>query len=103
MTTPIHPACAACKGACCESIRFPMGLFSDGDSRRWFSYHGLQDGETIWFACPCVHHGPDGLCRIYDTRPHVCRAFQVGGKLCRESIRHNRPKNRKELLELLPP
>lgn len=104
MTTPIHPACAACKGACCEGMRFPLWLYDTMDARRWFSYHGiLVDRDTVYLPCPCMYRNPDGLCRIYETRPNVCKYFKVGGDKCRESIRHNRSKNRKELLELLPP
>lgn len=47
-------ACTAC-GACCaapdiSTLGKPLGV-------------------------PCVNLGPDMLCRIYEERPHVCRAY----------------------------
>ena len=48
------------------------------------------------FHSSCVFLEENNLCRVYETRPGVCRAFEAGSELCIEA------RARKGLQPLLP-
>ena len=85
-----------CCGACCSS--FPI-FASEGDAfceprikeeaclvAEWetkedkkFQLHPLP------FHTACCFLGKDRLCKIYATRPEVCRKFEAGSDQCNEA------------------
>lgn len=97
----MHPACALCRGACCESIVLP-GIPS-GEVYRWFLYHGQEiSGGVLEFPLPCRHLETCGRCAIHEHRPEPCRTYEVGGLNCRATIARRRPAQAREILALLP-
>lgn len=95
----IHPACAMCKGACCETIMVDQNQLSP-DTAKWFSYHGNVWKNWVELQTPCQML-VDGKCSIYETRPEMCKEAVVGGLACILSIRRRRPQIEKELMELV--
>jgi len=92
-------ACDVCKGACCESI--VLGVrYEDKDAQRWLSYHGEVRENGVRFECRCskLRHGK---CTIYDSRPEVCRVFEVGSPACLEAIEHRRKFKSAQILKLI--
>ena len=53
------------------------------DQARWLRMRGEYSGGVLRLRVRCWYLGADGRCGIYEHRPHVCREFDVGGKLCR--------------------
>jgi Fe-S-cluster containining protein len=92
-------ACELCRGACCESIILPLAGLDD-DGARWFRYHGKPMGEAVELQTRCeyLRHG---RCGCYQTRPEPCRAFSVGGELCRSTVERRRPEQAAAILALL--
>ncbi len=47
--------------------------------RRW-GYWTLnaRDKVVLYNPTPCIHHGEDSKCRIYEDRPRVCRVYFCG-------------------------
>lgn len=92
-TTPYD--CAAC-GACCQC--FPI-FASEADSAREPQIktqslgvdENLRDPEKRYQLFPlpfhrtCVFLETNKLCRIYETRPTVCRRFEAGSDQCQEA------------------
>ncbi|MCD9088138.1 YkgJ family cysteine cluster protein [Stenotrophomonas sp. SY1] len=93
--------CAACDSLCCQltvvleerdtipahlTTRLPSGL------------HVMAKDEDGW----CVAlDGQQMRCRIYASRPIVCRSFVMGGPYCRaERDEHARQKDRTIALQL---
>lgn len=97
MKTTIHPACALCKGACCEFISLPPEALSS-----WLVLHGnaqkTRPGINLNVKCKALK---GGLCSIYNRRPEQCIHFEVGGPGCLEAIAYRRHYKRKEILALL--
>ena len=82
--------CFICKGACCESIA--IGLKSiDQDNIDWLNLHeGVKaTKQEIRFEVKCSEL-KDGLCNIHDTRPQICRKYQVGSPACLNAINQRR-------------
>lgn len=103
MSEPIHPACALCKGACCEGIRLPLGPFKGKEEiDRWLEYHGMaeEQGQAVYLECRCTKL-VDGLCSVYSSRPRVCRKFGVGSVGCMKAIARNRPGAYPEIVKLI--
>ncbi len=77
-------ACTQC-GRCCTYLA--VGINAPTTARLatdilWYLYHHgvsvYRDGGGEWsvqFATRCSHLGSDLQCRIYATRPHICRGF----------------------------
>ncbi len=76
--------CEHCTAACCRYIALPIDTptsRSDLDDLRWFLIHQhvsifVEDGD--WYICfdtPCRYLKPDHTCRIYRTRPAICRRY----------------------------
>jgi len=94
-----HPACAICKGACCESLAVPFP--PDDDTAAFLALRGTVDpaprrvpsGEDVvyvYLEVRCSQLTRSGRCGCYDTRPGVCRAYEVGGVGCRAAVRRRR-------------
>lgn len=83
--------CEICKGACCESFSLNFtGL--DEDKERWILLHGKKSfNGNVEFECRCKHLGNRGECKIYDTRPDICRRFPVGSPACLHAVNTRRP------------
>jgi Fe-S-cluster containining protein len=100
----IHPACALCRGACCEFVRLSIGLLAEGhDAARWAGYHGTFDPsmQTVELNCRCSKLTPEGLCAVQDHKPQMCLDAIVGGPSCVHAIGRNRPELRSRLMMLL--
>lgn len=83
--------CDICKGACCESFAVNFSSVSQ-DDQRFLGFHGRKaPGGRIEFECRCEHLDTHGKCKIYDTRPEVCKRFPVGSKECFYCINSRRP------------
>lgn len=101
VSADIHPACALCRGACCEGIVLPSAPYGEADANRWLCMHGTpEDAEWLYVPAPC-RHLKEGRCSIYEDRPRVCSDFIVGGKLCHRAIKRNRPNQEVAILRLL--
>lgn len=84
----IHPACAICKGSCCETLQFPLP--DDPDLARWLGFHGKVRGGRVRLETPCSKL-VSGQCSVHADKPKVCRDFEVGGDLCRSAVVTRRP------------
>ena len=87
--------CTAC-GACCRC--FPV-FASNEDAEREVSIktdtkhmetHMQSEGKAYrLFPLPflegCAFLGKDQLCKVYETRPDVCRRFEKGSEQCLEA------------------
>lgn len=76
--------CEHCMGMCCRYFALPIDTpedRNDFDDIRWFLLHGgvsvfVEDGEWyLYVAADCRHLLPDFRCRIYATRPRICREY----------------------------
>jgi len=78
--------CVACGQRCCRSISFEVDTPAspeDFDHLRWMLAHHnvfvyIEHGE--WYvevAVDCAMLEDDGSCRIYETRPAICREHGV--------------------------
>lgn len=88
----IHPACAECKGACCETLLMPIDpSFMSSPVRKYLRTRGEFEGDyMIRLNCQCRFLDDKGQCGIYSGRPDVCRTATVGGAMCRAAIKANR-------------
>ena len=92
-------ACERCKGACCESITVPLKSTSE-DVQRWLSFHGNETENGIRFECKCSKL-KNGKCSIYESRPEVCRTYEVGSRACRETVELKRSFIKQEIFDLM--
>jgi len=76
--------CEHCTAVCCRYIALPIDKptkAGDYDDMRWYLMHEgvtvfVEDGDWyIQYQARCKSLGPDNLCRIYDTRPKICREY----------------------------
>lgn len=95
----LNPACALCRGACCESFIAPV-RYADEDSQRWLSYHGEVTEQGIYLDCKCAKL-KHGKCGIYESRPNVCRTFQVGSPNCIASVYRRREHKAEHIIQLM--
>lgn len=78
--------CAACRGACCETIIVPLS--GDDDTNRWAGLHGVHvNGSRVALNCRCSALTAEGACSIYEKRPELCRSYLAGGQACLETVR----------------
>ena len=89
--------CAICKGACCESFQLKFGreqlVNTDPDFIRFLSMRPIpDDGFAIRFEIACENLTPEGLCKIYDDRPQMCRDFEIGSERCESVVAYRRGK-----------
>lgn len=90
----MHPACALCKGACCETLALPIG--DDEVMRDWLEARGQlfvrPDGRKgVRIDARCPHLSGAGACGVYENRPVLCEQYPVGGVACREAVAALRP------------
>jgi len=94
---PTEYDCTTC-GACClsfllfaneaDAVREP----AIRNEARLLPQH-LQTDDKVYqlfplpFQTRCPYLKADELCRIYATRPNVCRRFEAGSKQCIEARR----------------
>ena len=83
--------CDQCGGQCCRYVKVMVGEMT-ADQLRWAEMRGdarpVRPGAWAWcLPVACPHLDAAGRCGIYETRPHVCRTFEVGGELCRDARR----------------
>jgi hypothetical protein len=101
MSDTIHPACALCKGACCEGFALnPRAWGWPDDVSRWLEFHGERSVLGVEFDKPCKHKCSDGKCGIYydDDRPAMCASFEVGSEACLHCIKTKRIEQSEEIL-----
>jgi hypothetical protein len=104
MHAGIHPACALCRGACCEFVRLDLSMLAVGqDAARWATYHGTFNcaDQSIEINARCSKLTPEGLCGCQSTKPKMCLDAEVGGPACVHAIGRNRPELRTRLMLLL--
>ena len=75
--------CDGCDSRCCRYFTVPLGApedWDDFDAMRWYLLHeGVSiyvDAEGDWLlnvSSPCRALDENGLCKVYDSRPHICR------------------------------
>jgi putative zinc- or iron-chelating protein len=100
--TTIHPACEACKGACCEEILLPLD-WRDQRAMEYFAKRGERSNApgypVVILNAPCPQL-VDGLCGCHEDRPAACADYPIGGLGCRNAIKRRRPDQATELLAL---
>ena len=79
-----HP-CHSCGAACCRYVAValaPPRELDDRDLVRWYLSHRKvcvyidKDGDWwVQVGTDCRHIAPDGGCRIYESRPQLCRDY----------------------------
>ena len=74
--------------------------YRDEDAQRWLLFHGTETADGIRLECKCSKL-KNGKCSIYDIRPEVCRVFEVGSPMCRESVQRRRPFKAAEIFKLI--
>jgi hypothetical protein len=98
----IHPACALCRGACCEFFALrPKAWGWPADVAQWLEFHGEPSPLEVMFNLPCKKL-VDGKCSCYVDRPKMCAEFAVGSDDCRTCIKlRRRPEQAAEILKLV--
>lgn len=101
----MHPACAQCKGACCETLVVPIESFASPDSfdtLRWASLRGTVKNRRLRVEARCSALSECGACTIHATRPQPCRDYAVGSPGCLDAVRTRRTGNdRAAILEAI--
>ncbi len=79
-----HP-CQTCGATCCRYVGIalaPPRDVDDHDLIRWYLSHKkvsvYVDKDGAWWVqvgTDCRHIGRDGGCRIYESRPQLCRDY----------------------------
>jgi Fe-S-cluster containining protein len=73
--------CVRC-GICCTYVAVevdPPNTLRRATETLWYLYHKnvsvYYDGDewTLQFETPCLQQDADNRCRIYESRPHICR------------------------------
>lgn len=83
---PPERLCEFCDAKCCRYFALPIdkpSTFEEFDYVRWYLLHEgasvfVEDGD--WFLLvhsPCKELGLDNRCRIYETRPQICREYST--------------------------
>jgi Fe-S-cluster containining protein len=79
--------CRKCDALCCRYVALPIdkpktpGDFND---IRWYLLHEnvevfVEEGDWyVEFKARCKALGPDRLCKVYETRPRICRQYKTG-------------------------
>ena len=96
-----HPACALCRGACCESVVLPLP--QEPGVKRWLSLRGKVvdlHGSLVRLECKCSAL-VNGQCSIYQDRPTPCKDYEVGGAACRATVAERRPVSAAEIFRLM--
>lgn len=78
--------CLKCNGICCRYVALPIDdpeTKSDFDDIRWYIAHRgvwvfVEDGD--WYVCfdaKCDFLDKNNRCKIYETRPKICRGYET--------------------------
>ncbi|UCG16888.1 MAG: YkgJ family cysteine cluster protein [Phycisphaerales bacterium] len=79
--------CEHCTAACCHYIALPIDRPEsrrDFDDIRWYLMHkGItvfveDDDWYVQIPAKCGGLLPDNRCRVYETRPKICREYKAG-------------------------
>ena len=79
--------CEHCTAACCRYLAIEIDepkSARDFDDIRWYVMHEgisvfVEDGDWyIQIQTRCKNLGDDNRCRIYDSRPEICREYEPG-------------------------
>ncbi len=80
--------CVACHG-CCNYVTIELDFPKSSRARdeyRWYLLHRnveiFIDNDESWqllFKTPCDRLGTDGMCKVYESRPDICRAYSADG------------------------
>lgn len=87
---PATPPCPYHCGKCCQHIMFTAAMpwYDEDqfkDAMRWLGVHvgvsvDVQGGRgnmfTVRMDAPCGEQTEDGLCKIHDHKPDMCRAYK---------------------------
>lgn len=75
--------CIECIADCCREVAVPINTprtKKDWDEIRWLCAHKnvqvFKDLENDWlveFITPCEKLDYTNMCKIYETRPHICK------------------------------
>lgn len=81
--------CFGCGAECCKYFAVyisPPTDLEEYDAIKWYLHHKKVcvyiDRHSDWYVhvdVPCKHTDRDGGCRIYDSRPKVCRDYKADG------------------------
>ena len=86
---PKKNPCFGCGAECCKYfavyIEEPTEM-SEYDAIKWYLHHQhvviYIDREKDWYVhveVPCKQMSSKGKCKIYESRPHVCRNYESTG------------------------
>ncbi len=78
-------------GACCMFFMLKLDLSRlRDDERAWYEMHGVEVRDNgLRFNVPCRNFDfATRRCKIYESRPKMCRDAPVGGKNCLYSRLH---------------
>jgi len=70
------------------------------DVARWLGFRGEQTTSGVVIECKCKHL-IGGKCGIYESRPEVCKRFEVGSDECITAIHRRRPHKVDAILQLI--
>jgi len=89
--------CDRCGACCCtfpvlastdDAVREPRIAACARKLEPWLERPGWRwQLHPLPFQEGCTFLGDDSLCRIYETRPDVCRRFEAGSPECAEARR----------------
>lgn len=71
--------CSRC-GSCCKTITITSKHrhLTESDKKYW-EFRGIKlerlnrEVDRMIIPCRCIHLGEDNLCKIWETRPDMCR------------------------------
>ena len=86
------PPCDKCEGRCCKYVAVQLDKprsKSDHEHIRWYLLHKnvnvFVDHDKNWFVefrTPCLAQKLNNKCKVYETRPGICRAHCKGEGEC---------------------
>lgn len=77
-----------CLGACCETLLVPVPdvpIITE-----FMSVRGHREGDYYRLECKCPMLDENGKCKIYESRPQICRDYEAGSELCLKAIKARR-------------
>ena len=83
---PGQNLCEFCTAKCCRYFALPIDepdCFEDFEYIRWYLLHekaSVFTEDDTWYLLVhtvCKHLGEDRRCRIYETRPKICRDYST--------------------------
>ena len=79
-----QPPCSKCGGKCCKYVAVQLDkpkTKSDHEHIKWYLLHKnvnvFVDHDKNWFVefkTPCLALTLNNKCKVYETRPDICRA-----------------------------